>query len=97
MKTPSGKFTTNSLTHRPLFVNRMQSTCKPFAKHRLPLLEHNNVMESKMPVRVLVIDDDPAMTELLALILRTKGFEVLVANSGADGVKSVCKTTQKAR
>jgi two-component system KDP operon response regulator KdpE len=49
-------------------------------------------MESKMPVRVLVIDDDPAMTELLALILRTKGFEVLVANSGADGVKSICNS-----
>jgi two-component system KDP operon response regulator KdpE len=49
-------------------------------------------MEPKMPVRVLVIDDDPAMTELLALVLKAKGFEVLVANSGAEGVKSVCSS-----
>jgi two-component system response regulator MprA len=42
-----------------------------------------------MPVKVLTIDDDPAMTELLILLLRTRGFEVHTANSGEDGIKMV--------
>jgi len=39
-----------------------------------------------MNQKVLAIDDDPAMTELLALLLKTQGFDVLTANSGEDGV-----------
>jgi len=42
-----------------------------------------------MPVKVLAIDDDPAMTELLILLLRTRGFEVFTANSGEEGIKKV--------
>ncbi len=42
-----------------------------------------------MPVKVLAIDDDPAMTELLVLLLKTRGFEVFTANSGEEGVKMV--------
>jgi len=42
-----------------------------------------------MPVKVLAIDDDPAMTELLILLLRTRGFEVYTANSGEDGIKKI--------
>jgi len=39
-----------------------------------------------MPLKVLAIDDDPAMTELLTLLLKTHGFMVLTANTGEDGV-----------
>jgi len=39
-----------------------------------------------MPIKVLTIDDDPAMTELLTILLRDPGFEVISANSGEDGV-----------
>jgi len=46
-----------------------------------------------MPVKVLAIDDDPAMTELLILLLRTRGFEVFTANSGEDGIKKVRELT----
>ncbi len=42
-----------------------------------------------MPTKVLAIDDDFAMTELLTLLLKTHGFDVITANSGMDGVKSV--------
>jgi len=42
-----------------------------------------------MPVKVLAIDDDPAMTELLILLLRARGFEVYTANSGEDGIKKM--------
>ncbi len=40
-----------------------------------------------MPIKVLAIDDDPAMTELLTLLLKTHGFDVFTANSGEDGIK----------
>ncbi|MFZ5877804.1 MAG: response regulator transcription factor [Chloroflexota bacterium] len=39
-----------------------------------------------MPIKLLVIDDDAAVTELLALLLKSHGYEVLAVNSGAEGV-----------
>ncbi len=39
-------------------------------------------------MRILVIDDDPVLTELLRLILRSGSLDVSIANTGADGVKS---------
>lgn len=35
--------------------------------------------------RVLVIDDDPDVVDMLGLLLRTKGFEVLKAYRGVEG------------
>jgi DNA-binding response OmpR family regulator len=37
--------------------------------------------------KILAIDDDPAMTELLALLLKTHSLEVSMANTGEDGIK----------
>ena len=42
-----------------------------------------------MPTRVLAIDDDPAMTDLLNLLLRAQGFDVITANNGEDGVRYI--------
>jgi DNA-binding response OmpR family regulator len=39
-----------------------------------------------MDQKVLAIDDDYAMTELLTLLLKTHGFNVLTANTGEEGV-----------
>lgn len=39
-----------------------------------------------MPTNVLVIDDDVAITELMSMLLKTHGFEVMTANTGADGI-----------
>lgn len=38
---------------------------------------------------VLTIDDDPAITDLLSMLLRTHGYEVLSSNSGEDGIKLI--------
>lgn len=38
------------------------------------------------PRRILVIDDDPAVRDLLELILRKEGFEVVPAPGGAEGL-----------
>jgi DNA-binding response OmpR family regulator len=46
-----------------------------------------------MTLKVLAIDDDPAMTDLLTLLLKTHGFNVLTANSGEDGVAISRKET----
>lgn len=46
-------------------------------------------METKMSVNILTIDDDPAMTELLSVLLQAQGFNVNTANCGADGIKLI--------
>ncbi|MFN8412505.1 MAG: response regulator transcription factor [Anaerolineales bacterium] len=40
-----------------------------------------------MNTKVLVIDDDTAITELMGMLLKTHGFDVITTNSGAEGVK----------
>ncbi len=38
---------------------------------------------------VLTIDDDPAITDLLSVLLSATGFDVMVANSGTDGLRLI--------
>jgi DNA-binding response OmpR family regulator len=40
-----------------------------------------------MLTKVLVIDDDPDMTDLLSLLLKTRGFDVISCNNGEEGVQ----------
>jgi DNA-binding response OmpR family regulator len=40
-----------------------------------------------MPIKVLVIDDDVAITELLSMLLKTHGFDAITTNSGKEGVQ----------
>jgi two-component system response regulator AtoC len=40
-----------------------------------------------MPEKILLVDDDRAFCELLALDLQEKGFKVIQAHTGAEGVK----------
>src|SRR5579864_9407917 len=40
------------------------------------------------PVRVLVVDDEPSLAELLASVLRFEGWAVCTAGSGADAVRA---------
>src|SRR5260370_41093126 len=40
------------------------------------------------PVRVLVVDDEPSLAELLASVLRYEGWDVRTAGSGADAVRT---------
>lgn len=48
-----------------------------------------------MTISVLTIDDDPAITELLSVILKANNFEVLIANSGDDGVHLIKEKTPR--
>lgn len=40
-------------------------------------------------MKVLVVDDDPAMTELLCLLLKPATTDVYIANTGKDGLALV--------
>ena len=40
------------------------------------------------PVRVLVVDDEPSLAELLASVLRYEGWTVKTAGNGADAVRT---------
>ena len=42
-----------------------------------------------MPIHVLAIDDDTAMTDLLTMLLQSNGFKVTATNSGEEGVQLV--------
>lgn len=42
-----------------------------------------------MTTKVLVIDDDVAITDLMSMLLKTHGFDVTTTNNGADGVNLV--------
>jgi len=39
--------------------------------------------------KILVIDDDLAVTELMSMLLKTFGFEVLTTNNGMEGIRLV--------
>lgn len=40
-----------------------------------------------MAKKVLVVDDEPSITDLVNLILTEKGYEVSIANDGKQGLK----------
>ena len=40
-----------------------------------------------MAQKVLVVDDDPAISEMLTLVLNTEGFDSAVVNDGAQAVE----------
>ena len=42
-----------------------------------------------MAARVLVVDDDPVTVELLQEFLSAKGYEVITAGDGAEGLRRV--------
>lgn len=40
-----------------------------------------------MPTKILVIDDDIAITELMSMLLKTHGFDVITSNVSTEGVE----------
>lgn len=46
-----------------------------------------------MPVKLLVIDDDSAVTDLLSLLLKSNGFDVTATNNSTDGLGIIRDTS----
>jgi two-component system, OmpR family, KDP operon response regulator KdpE len=42
-----------------------------------------------MTIKLLVIDDDTAVTDLLSLLLKSQGFEVFATNNSSDGLSMI--------
>ena len=42
-----------------------------------------------MTLKLLVIDDDTAVTDLLSLLLKSQGFEVIATNNSSDGLSMI--------
>ena len=40
------------------------------------------------PIRILTVDDEPSLTELLSMAMRYEGWEVSTAGSGLEAVKA---------
>lgn len=40
-----------------------------------------------MPKKILVVDDDPALVEMIVMVLAEKGYEVIKANDGQEALK----------
>ena len=43
--------------------------------------------ETRRPPRILVVDDERSMRELLAIVLRREGYEVLLAENGRAAIE----------
>lgn len=48
-------------------------------------------MDGKQTRRILYIEDDASMIDLVTLILNRKGFQVMGANGGIEGLESIKK------
>ena len=46
-------------------------------------------LELLMPIKILVIDDDNAVTDLLALLLRSQGFDVASTTNSTEGLSMI--------
>jgi two-component system response regulator PilR (NtrC family) len=43
-------------------------------------------------VRILVVDDEPSMREMLRIVLRRDGYEVIIAENGRDAIEQLRKS-----
>jgi two-component system OmpR family response regulator len=44
------------------------------------------------PIRVLAVDDETSLTELLSMAMRYEGWQVTTASSGSDAVRAARET-----
>jgi len=51
--------------------------------------DNRSRLELTMPVKLLVIDDDSAVTDLLSLLLKSHGFEVGATNNSTEGLSMI--------
>jgi DNA-binding response OmpR family regulator len=49
-------------------------------------------MEYAAPKKLLVIDDDPSLLKLVETLLKSKGYEVIIANEAPVGLEIAYKT-----
>jgi len=55
--------------------------------------EANQSMNSVPGNKVLFVDDEPSMREIMAILLHEDGYEVLTANDGLDALAKIRAST----
>jgi two-component system OmpR family response regulator len=56
-----------------------------------PMNEHAHMPETAAPLRVLVVDDEPNLVEVVSMALRYQGFEVDRAGDGREALAAVTR------
>ncbi|WP_067672348.1 response regulator transcription factor [Nocardia miyunensis] len=54
-------------------------------------IEYPQTQQACPEARILIIDDEPMILDLLAAALRYQGFEVITASTGTEGLDLVCR------
>jgi len=49
---------------------------------------------TKVPTKILIVDDDPFMLRLMDLILRDAGYEIIQARNGEDALAAIREHTK---
>ncbi len=52
-----------------------------------PAVASDAVKSEGAQPRILVVDDEPSMREMLKIVLKREGYEVLVARSGTEAIE----------
>src|SRR5207244_3165487 len=74
------------LAARPGDHRRRPPAGAPAAGHRMSATE---TAADRRPARILVVDDERSIRELLAIVLRREGYEVLLAENGRSAIETL--------
>src|SRR5207249_7858849 len=82
-----------SKSQEPIRRNGSTDLEPEFAERRTEGMNERDQMEDQeRPVRVLVVDDEPLIVEMLTMGLNYEGFEVSVARTGFEALEQAQRT-----
>ena len=61
----------------------------PSSHAKAPAVDTAGVPAAPAKVRILVVDDEPSMREMLRIVLRRDGYEVTIAENGRDAIEQL--------
>ncbi len=61
----------------------------PPSHAKAPVADAASSLPAPAKVRILVVDDEPSMREMLRIVLRRDGYEVMIAENGRDAIEQL--------
>jgi two-component system response regulator PilR (NtrC family) len=61
----------------------------PSSHAKAPAIDTAGAPAAPAKVRILVVDDEPSMREMLRIVLRRDGYEVMIAENGRDAIEQL--------
>jgi two-component system OmpR family response regulator len=68
-------------------VNGTTGPARPVGRQGAPADKDDLKHHDGSPVRILVVDDEPSLTELLSIALRYEGWQVRAASGGSEAIR----------